>query len=111
MSTMPVPPRALLWLAAGFAVWFIALVALYALHAIGCAFGWPSGALRLWMVVILVAHVAALFWMWRLLRAPRSGGDDVTGDFLQIAGVWATAAALVSAILVLGPPLVLSACI
>ena len=53
----PVPPRHLWWLAAGFAVWCSALVALYALHAIGCAFAWSAGWLRLGLAVVLLAHL------------------------------------------------------
>ena len=51
VSERPVPSRQLWWLAAGFTVWCSALVVLYAMHAIGCAFAWPTGTLRLWLAV------------------------------------------------------------
>ena len=103
MSDTPAPPRMLPWLVAGFTLWGSALVALYALHAIGCAFGWPSATLRLWLTMILLAHLAALTLMWHLLQRPRP-------DFLRTAAIWATIAALVATFLTLAPPLVLTAC-
>lgn len=104
MSTAPAPPRMLLWLVAGFTVWGSGLVALYALHAVGCAFGWPAGPLRLWLAAILLAHLALLAVMLRLLRRPRA-------DFLRTAAVWATMAALAATLLTLAPPLVLTTCV
>ena len=38
MTRRAVPSCRLWWLAAGFGIWCSALVVLYALHAIGCAF-------------------------------------------------------------------------
>ena len=69
MSARPVPPRRLWWLVAGFGVWCSALVFLYAVHAIGCTFAWPGGALRLALGLVLLAHLIVLGWMWRDQRA------------------------------------------
>lgn len=111
MTTAPAPPRLILWLVAGFSVWGLALVAVYVLHAIGCAFGWPAGPLRIAMAVLLLAHVAALIGMWQWLRRPRPAHRGASGDFLRTTGLWATAAALISTVLLLGPPLALATCI
>jgi hypothetical protein len=108
----PVPPRHLWWLAAGFAVWCSALVALYALHAIGCAFAWSAGWLRLGLAVVLLAHLILMGWMWRDIAA--GGPDPVfgpTGTFLHRAVSWTLIAALVATALTLGPPLLLTICI
>lgn len=106
------PPRRLWWLVAGFVVWSSAFVALYALHAIGCAFAWSAGPMRLWLALVLVAHLAVLAGLWLLLvrrRATASQGD--TARFLHVAGLWATLAALVATFLVLAPPLLLTTCV
>ncbi|MGH6835717.1 MAG: hypothetical protein ACREC9_09250 [Methylocella sp.] len=111
MSERPVAPRRLWWLTAGFAVWCSALVALYALHAIGCVFAWSAGALRLALAVVLLAHLIAISWMWRDIA--RAGPDPVfgpTGAFLHWAVTWTLIAALVATALTLGPPLLLTIC-
>ena len=104
------PPSRLWWLAAGFGVWCSALVVLYALHAIGCAFAWPAGTLRLSLVVVFVAHLVVIGWMWRnaARAAPALGA---TGSFLHVAIVWTVIAAFVAAVLTFGPPLLLATCI
>jgi hypothetical protein len=107
-----VPPRRLWWLAAGFGVWCSALVFLYALHAIGCVFAWPAGSLRASLVVAFVAHLAAGVWMWRKFAA--AGPDPAlgaTGHFLHEAIAWTALAAFASTLLILGPPLLLAACV
>ena len=70
MNGRPLPPRRLWWLAVGFTVWCVALVVLYALHAIGCAFGWSTGPLRVSLAVVLLLHLVVIGWMWRY-RPPR----------------------------------------
>lgn len=111
MSARAVPPRRLWWLTAGFAVWCSALVILYALHAIGCAFGWPAGPLRATLVLLLLVHLAVIGWMWRDLA--RDGPDlpfGQTGLFLHVVAVWTVIAAFVVTALTLGPPLLLATC-
>jgi hypothetical protein len=108
----PVPPRRLWWLLAGFIVWCIALSLLYALHAIGCAFGWPTGSLRLGLFAALLIHVAVLGWMWRhCARTGPEPGSGATGAFFQVVFLWTTAVAFVATVVVLFPPLALSACV
>lgn len=111
MSARPVPPRHLWWLVAGFAVWCSALVALYSLHAIGCAFAWSPGSLRLALAVVLLAHLIVIGGMWGGIA--RAGSDSVfgpTGTFLHSAVTWTLIAALVATVLILGPPLLLTIC-
>jgi len=108
----PVPPRHLWWLAAGFAVWCSALVALYALHAIGCAFAWSAGSLRLWLAATLLAHLIVLGWMWRdIARAGLNTGFGPTGAFLHWAVIGTLIAAVVATAITFGPPLLLATCI
>ena len=110
MSERPVPPRHLWWLAAGFTVWCSALVVLYALHAIGCAFAWPTGALRWSLAGVLAAHLIVLGWIWRSLAAGRAD-SDLGGGFLHTVVAWTSIAALVATVLTFGPSLLLQTCI
>jgi hypothetical protein len=112
VSAPPVPPRRLWWLLAGFGVWCSALVFLYAVHAIGCAFAWPAGALRLALALVLLAHLIVIGWMWRdhWTGGPNPGFGP-TGTFLHTVIAWALIAALVTTVLTLGPALALATCI
>ena len=112
MSTRPVPPRRLWWLVAGFGVWCSALVFLYAVHAIGCAFAWPAGALRLALAIVLLLHLIAIGLMWRDRRAASSDpGFEPTGTFLHTVTVWTLIAAGITTVLTLGPALALATCV
>lgn len=112
MSERPVPSRQLWWLAAGFTVWCSALVVLYAIHGIGCAFAWSTGTLRLWLAVALLVHLIALGWMWRdIVRARPGSGFGPTGAFLHWAVLATLITALAATVITLGPPLLLTACI
>jgi hypothetical protein len=112
VSVPPVPPRHLWWLLAGFGVWSSALVILYAVSTIGCAFAWPAGALRLALALVLLAHLIAIGWMWRdHWAASPDPSVDPTGTFLHTVIVWTLIAALVTTVLTLGPALVLATCV
>ena len=112
MSERAIPARRLWWLAAGFAVWCSALVALYALHAIGCAFAWVSGSLRLGLAVVLFAHLIVISWMWRdITRAGTDPDFGPTGTFLNWTVTWTLITALIATAITLGPPLLLTTCI
>jgi hypothetical protein len=112
MSGRALPPRRLWWLAAGFGVWCSALVVLYALHSIGCVFAWPAATLRLTLVVVLLAHLVVIGWMWRnFARAAPDPAFGQTGSFLHAAIGWTVIAAFVATVLTFGPPLFLSTCI
>ncbi|BAN48687.1 hypothetical protein [Metapseudomonas resinovorans] len=112
MNGRPIPPRLLWWLGAGFALWCTALVALYALHAIGCTFGWQTGALRLYLVLIFLAHLAAIGWLWRhFAKTGPKAEHDRSGAFLHTVVIWTLIAALASTVIALGPSLLLRACL
>ena len=111
MSAPVVPPRRLWWLLAGFGVWCSALVFLYALHAIGCAFAWPTGTLRLVLAVVLLAHLGVLAWMWHHQAASSADPSfGPTGAFLRTVVIWSLLAALATTILTLGAPIALATC-
>lgn len=112
MSTNSVPPRRLWWLLAGYGVWCSALVILYALHAIGCAFAWSPGVLRLGLALVLLAHLIVIGLMWHdLATAIPNPGFGPTGTFLQTVAIWTLITALVATVFTLGPALVLATCI
>ena len=111
MSTRAVPPQYLLWLTAGFAVWGSALVALYAIQGLGCAFAWPIGPVRVVLAVVLVAHLAVIVLIWRyLVSASQCPDAPATVDFVRTIALWSLIAAFVTMILTLAPPLVLTGC-
>ena len=113
MGARPVPPHQLWLLALGFGVWCSALVFMYTLHAFGCAFAWPTGALRLSLGVALLAHLAVIGWAWRdfapkLLRTPPSARP------VRSSTGWSSRTlitAFVAVILTLGPALLLTTCV
>jgi hypothetical protein len=107
-----VPPNRLWWLGAGFGVWCSALAVLYALHAIGCAFGWSAGPLRLGLGLVLLGHLVVIGWMWRdLAAASPDPAFGRTGTFLHMMVIWTVVAAFVATILTLGPSLLLTLCV
>ena len=112
MTAPPIPPPLLWWLAAGFGVWCSALATLYALQAIGCAFAWSAGPLRTGLAALLLAHLTVIAWLWRDLAAANPDpGFGQTGTFLHAVIIWTLIAALITAILTLGPPLLLTICV
>jgi hypothetical protein len=112
VSARPVPPNRLWWLVAGFGVWCSALVVLYAVHAIGCAFAWPAVALRLILALLLLGHLVVIVWMWRdQVASSADPGFGPTGTFLRTVAIWSLIAALVTIVLTLGPALALVTCV
>jgi hypothetical protein len=107
----PVPPRQLWLLALGFGVWSSAIIVIYALHAVGCAFAWSTGALRLSLGLALLVHMAVIGWLWR--DHAKSSPDPAfgpTGLFLHWVVVWTVIAAFAATALTLGPSLLLTMC-
>lgn len=100
----------LMWLTAGFGLWFSALATLYGVHALGCAFGWSATELRVTLVGIMLLHLLAIGLLWRL-RARRivtaTGGQGV---FMHWLVVGTLAAAFAKTVLMFAPVLVLSVC-
>jgi len=112
VSASSVPPRRLWLLAAGYGAWCSALVFIYALHALGCAFAWPTGALRLGLGIALLAHLAVIGWLWRDYAStspePALGS---TGSFLHWVVLWTLITAFVTTLITLGPTLLLATCV
>jgi hypothetical protein len=112
MTARPVPPRQLWLLGLGFGVWCSALVILYAVHSLGCAFAWSTGALRLVLSLTLLAHLAAIGWLWRsYANTSPDPALGPTGTFLHWVVLWTLIAAFVAAIFTLGPTVLLTTCI
>jgi len=108
-----VPPRTLLLLAVGFTLWSSALVSLYSVHAIGCAFAWPPAVLRAILLSLATLHLVALAWMslwcWRRWRS-RQEDAPRSLPFLEFVGLGATIAALGATLFTVAPALVLNLC-
>ena len=112
MSAPPIPPQRLWWLAAGFGVWCSALATLYALQAVGCAFAWSPGPLRLGLTALLVGHLIVIGWLWRdLTAASPELSFCSTGLFLHWVAASTVIAAFVATAFTLGPPLLLTTCV
>jgi hypothetical protein len=112
VNAQPVPPRRLWLLALGYGVWCSALVIVYALHAIGCAFGWPANALRVGLGVVLLVHLAVIGWAWR--DYVNVGADHAlgpTGSFLHWVILWTLITGFAATVLTLGPTLLLKTCV
>lgn len=108
-----VPPRRLLLLAVGFVLWAHALLAVYAVNAIGCAFAWPHALQRGSLVLLLAAHLAVLGWLavrhWRRYRASQDAVRPI--PFVEYVGLGAIVAAWVATLFTLAPSFVLSLCV
>lgn len=109
----------LFWLCAGFAVWSVAFVALYAVMSVGCERGWTEvqvvGALSLQRLVLVSlfgvsALACAVVAGLALKRRACSEGDE-TQRLLSGAAALAAIAALVATVVTLGPALVLTSCV
>lgn len=111
-SARPFPMRDLWWLVPGFALWFTALSALYALHHIGCTFGWSADAIHLGLAAALVFHLAAIGILCRV-EVRRAAAHDFgpTGRFMHWIILGTLLAALAKVVLTLGPGLFLSVCL
>lgn len=103
--------RQILWLASGFGIWASALVVLYVLHSVGCAFGWSSDTIRLSLAAVLVVHVGLIGLLWRVQATRRP--DPALGQiasFLHWIIIATLIAALAKIVFGLGPTLFLSVC-
>jgi hypothetical protein len=112
VSAQVVPPSRLWLLALGYGIWCSALVLLYALHALGCAFAWPAAVLRTVLALVFLVHLVALGFLWRTY-AGRSAdpADGATGSFFHEVALWTLATAFVATVLTLGPSLILATCV
>ena len=87
--------RAFLHLLAGFTIWSLGFVVLYALQALGCAYGWSNH--RLWLIIAYGLTLVPLAWF----ALQRPVGDGRTT--LAISAVWANRAALAAGVLTFLP--------
>jgi len=112
VNVQVVPPSRLWLLALGYGIWCSALVLLYALHALGCAFAWTPGALRTVLALVLLAHLAAIGVLWHTYgRRSADAAYGATGRFFHEAALWTLATAFVATVITLGPTLVLATCV
>jgi hypothetical protein len=97
--------RALLLLLAGFTAWSGAFVGLYALQALGCAYGWPQHR----TILIGAYGVSLVPLAWLAMVAPIK--DEEPAHALSVAARWANRAALAAGILVFLPVTFATTCI
>ncbi|KKB08600.1 hypothetical protein [Devosia chinhatensis] len=98
--------RALMLLIAGFTLWSGAFVLLYALQALGCAYGWGEWHRPILIVAYVVSLVPLAVLAW---QRPNKTGEPQTS--LSLSALWANRAAFVAGILVYLPVTFATACI
>jgi hypothetical protein len=112
MSARPVPASQLWLIALGFCVWSSALIFSYALHSVGCAFAWPAEKVRLSLGLIIIVHLAAIGWLWRICaRASADPALGRSGAFFHWVIVCTLISAFVTVLFTLGPALLLPTCV
>ena len=85
---------------------------LYALHAIGCVFDWPTTLLRWSLVLVLGLHMAATAWLWyRFAKTRPDPRQGPTGRFMHDVMLWSAIAAAAATLVTFAPPLLLSTCL
>ena len=112
VGARPVPASQLWLLALGFCLWGGALVIVYLLHSVGCAFAWSTAALRLSLGLAVLVPLAVIGWLWR--NYARTAPDPAlgpTGSFLHWVILWTLVGAFVAIVFTLGPALLLTTCI
>ena len=106
----PADRSALLLLIAGFSVWSLAFVLLYALQALGCAYGWPYHR----AILVAVYGFTLLPLAWLALPSPHKTASRAAGGpvgALSVAALWANRAALASGVIVFLPVTFASVCV
>jgi len=102
----------LLLLVAGFTGWAAALLSLYGVNAIACAFAWQHSLHRAVLLSLLALHLTALGSLsvhcWRRWRSP-NGTRPAT--FIEYLGLATTIAAVGATAFTLAPSLILSLCV
>lgn len=98
--------RHALWsLAAGFTIWSGAFVLLYALQALGCAYGWPHHR-----AILLIVYAAALIPLGYLALFPQRAKTGPVSTLSRTA-LWANRAAFASGILTFLPATFATICL
>ncbi len=112
MST--VPARRLGLLVAGFCIWALAFIALYAVNAIGCRFEWSPAIQRGALLAMLFVHliVLASLTVWTAARWRRMR-ESITAPaaLLEYLGLGTTLAAFGATVFVLAPAAAISLCL
>jgi hypothetical protein len=91
-------------LIAGFVIWSIGFVVLYAAQALGCAYGWGD-----WHRPVLIGlYLLALLPLAWLAMPARAGAEEGP---LHFAALWANRAALLAAVLIFMPVTFASLCV
>tara|TARA_R110002020_G_scaffold6321_19_gene26660 strand:+ start:526 stop:840 length:315 start_codon:yes stop_codon:yes gene_type:complete len=100
-----------LWpILAGFTLWSIAFIVLYALQYLGCYFAWDPALHRTLLIAAALAAVVLLaFCLLLQLRALRRPGAVPTS--IDRIGAGATLAALAATIVTLAPVTFVSMCL
>ncbi|WP_196258494.1 hypothetical protein [Pelagibacterium limicola] len=111
MTLVRTPSADLLLLVIGFIVWSIAFIALYAVNAIGCEFGWNQRFQRTVLVGLFVVHALFLAWFARQNYRYLLAADAEPRKMIAYTGFGLTVAALGSMIFVLAPSLFITMCI
>jgi hypothetical protein len=111
MSVHPVPAHRLWLLVLGFGAWCSALITVYALHSMGCTFGWSGETIRICLGLAILIYLVLIGWLWRnytkTLADPAFGP---TGSFLHWVISWTLVAAFVTTVFTLAPTLLLTNC-
>ena len=108
--------RSLLALVAGFGIWSVAFVALYAGLSIGCALGWnaveigPISLLRLLLISGFIVTLLALALIARRLWRRARMGDQTGTALVPQVSAWLAVAALVAGVFTYAPVVFLTAC-
>ncbi|CAH1655373.1 MULTISPECIES: hypothetical protein [unclassified Chelatococcus] len=103
--------RALLMLGAGFTLWAVVFVALYAMLSVGCRLGWDhvelAGSVTLQRAQLIAIFLVGLVASLALTMVVSGPGQAST---LRSAARWSTLAATVALLLVFAPVFALSTC-
>lgn len=114
MSRSDVPPLYLLLIPLGFIIWSIAFVTLYAVNAIGCAFGWDIGVQRAVLIALTLGFLAlstlASFRIWRFWTG-RARHQPAPASSLAQIGTYTALSALIASLGTFVPGLAVSLCI
>jgi hypothetical protein len=95
----------LVLLVSGFTAWSAGFVLIYALQALGCAYGWP-----LHRLILIAAYIFTLVPL-ATLALPRRPAAERPESPLETAALWVNRAALTAGILVFFPVAFTSICI
>jgi hypothetical protein len=98
--------KSLILLIAGFTVWSLAFIALYAIQALGCVFDWGD-AHRVTLLAAYAMSVVALAAI--ALITPKH--TDPASPMLSRSAIWANWAALFSGVFVFLPVTFASTCL